>query len=295
MIPLYGRLIRGTLIQESALTSSGSEAESSSPDVMCARDGRGRFVITGSSLAGALNQTAAKICRELFSPEKLDNQTHWNRVTGKTTGKPTADDEVFVQSLWNFDHAYHDEGHVEWRQGVGIRQATGAAALEKGVLFDVETLPAGGRWDFFLDIDAHRIFEFCLLGARTEEDQRRARETARDVIELATLALWEWVEGRCWLGGNAARGQGWLRLDRDSVETIDLKPEQAPLWPSNEFDTIDATWAALSPVGAASTGLTFPQETLDRIGSGEFGCAGTGNDSGVNEPFFQPGQTRLRG
>ena len=48
---LYRTLVRGRLVQESALCVGGSTPEAGGADLPCARDGRDRLTIPGSGLA----------------------------------------------------------------------------------------------------------------------------------------------------------------------------------------------------------------------------------------------------
>src|SRR4051812_13962471 len=105
---------------------------------------------------------------------------------------------------------------VERRQGVGIRQETGATASEAAALFDLETVPAGMSWGFFLEIDARRA--------------------GPEVEALALYALHEWLEGRCWLGAAAARGLGWLTLEEPEVLRLPATAAFIDCWPDNSRD-----------------------------------------------------------
>src|SRR5262249_18373605 len=145
-------------------------------------------------------------------------------------GKPIPEGEE-RQSLWHFWPAHPvKEPRTEFRQGVGIRQATGATAAEARALFDVETIPAGQRWELFFEVDT--------LRGRGEANQLEA---------AALLTLCEWAQGRCWLGASAARGLGWLSLDDLQVLRLPLTEAAIDAWPDNTLERSQA-WKKLLPL-----------------------------------------------
>ncbi len=216
----YRTLISGVLEQTSGL-SVGAGASLWESDTACCRDGQGRLTIPGSGLAGALVETTARLFpRLLAEPDR--KRLLGQRVTGKELdGVQRREDEagldLFQQSVWRVANSHPiGKPDTEWRQGAGIRQATGASAGEKRALYDFEFVPVGIRWEFFLEIDTFR--------------------GNADAEALAVLALQEWVVGRCWLGRSAARGTGWIRLLQDELLRVlrpDRRPEHVACWPNN--------------------------------------------------------------
>jgi CRISPR/Cas system CSM-associated protein Csm3 (group 7 of RAMP superfamily) len=206
MTRCYRTLIHGKLRQQSALTVGGSPEQPGGADIQCARDGLGRLTIPGSSLAGCLIETAGRVFPQLFAP--ADRAELWGRITSKTHAGVA---EEVLQSLLQFRPAHRERDEVGLRQGVGIRQKTMAAAVEGQALFDLETLPPGEDWDFFLEIDALRGGE--------------------KVEAVALYALSEWAEGRCWLGASAARGLGWMKLEDVEILRLPLTREAVDAWP----------------------------------------------------------------
>lgn len=188
-------LVFGTLVQESALSVGGSEAEGLA-DRYVARDGRGRLVIPGRAIAGALIAMAKRFypllpdCVSAGWEERPDDRglkpSVWHPFNSHPV-RPRADQTA----VWAWCEPH--EVPTELRQGVGIRQDTGARA--HGILYEVECVPAGTRWSFLLEI-------------RTRE----AGELGPLVEAMAVRVLQHWSQGRCWLGGAVARGLGWLRL-----------------------------------------------------------------------------------
>jgi CRISPR/Cas system CSM-associated protein Csm3 (group 7 of RAMP superfamily) len=218
MTRIYRTLVRGRLRQQTSLVVGGSSARIGGADVQCARDGQGRLTIPGTSLAGCLVETAGRVFPDLFQPRESRAEL-WRRITGKTrTG--VADD--VLQSLWHFRPAHRTTEWVEWRQGVGLRQATSAAATEARALYDLETIPAGEAWDLFLDVDTLR---------------------GGDKLEaVGLLALGEWGQGRCWLGAGPARGLGWMRLEDLEVLRLPATAEALDSWPDSTR-SLEETWA----------------------------------------------------
>ena len=143
--PSARTLTRGTLRQVSAFVTSGTTERLGGADLQCSRDGMGRLTMAGTGLAGAFVETAGRIFPELFTSD-LAAASHWNSLTGKRikTQKRKENDPPpdLLQSVWNFLPS-HCSSDLELRQGVGIRQATGAAAIEQKALYDSEQVPAG--------------------------------------------------------------------------------------------------------------------------------------------------------
>ena len=191
----YRTVVLGTLVQDTALTVGGGQGQGE-PESACLRDGLGRLTLPATGLAGALVETAARVCPDLL-PTIEEARAHgdrppWTRaVTGKLQSAPErrpGEPELrFLQSVWSFENAHPADARggapaarTEWRQGAGIRQATGATAVEKGALYDAEAVPEGTRWSFRFEVDTAR--------------------PAGDLAEaLALCALEEWVRGRACL------------------------------------------------------------------------------------------------
>jgi CRISPR/Cas system CSM-associated protein Csm3 (group 7 of RAMP superfamily) len=208
----YRTLIVGRLEQDSALAVGGA-GEAGLADRSVSRDGLGRLVIPGRSLAGALVAMARKMYDPLPSlissgvPESRGGdhplQSVW-RVFHAHPLSPTCEDDCY----WTL--AKPGETPVELRQCVGIRQDTGARA--GGRLFDTECVPRGTVWNFLLEIDTH------------------AAGDQADLVEgVAARVLGHWKQGRCWLGGDVARGMGWMTLKQVALRRISL--EERRLWP----------------------------------------------------------------
>lgn len=198
----YRTLFVGKLVQESALSVGGNRPIEEFDEPLC-RDGLSRLTLRGDSLAGALVATARKLYRDV--PDYVSGDA------SKTLSRRDA----MTPSLWRVftSHPIECEGMPEARQGVGIRQATGAAA--EGVLFDAEVIPRGVGWWFCLEVDT-------------------CSERGRHARRIAVGALQEWQRGRCWLGRSVARGMGWMRLDELRAFRLDIT--HAKQWPNSHAE-----------------------------------------------------------
>ena len=214
--PGYKTVVFGTLVQQSALSIGGTDTELSSTDQPFARDGQGRPTLTGSGMAGGLLETTARMFPDAFAVNTEDKMSQVvSLITGKRIGQTsTTQRELnYSSSIWQFQHAHPNRSLFDLRQGVGIRQATGATAIEQRALYDSEVLPRGTQWPFELEIDTWR--------------------GGIDSEVISFYSILEWMDGRCWLGANAARGCGWLKLDRVAVIRMPLTEESLNLWPDN--------------------------------------------------------------
>ena len=181
-------IFTATLVQDSALSISGLDRESTSDQPFTVVDGKP--VLSGRGLKGA----AVAMARRFFDP------------------LPRAVSEIVRQeelrrSAWLFRNAERIGGSEKprLRSGVGILQATGARA--DGVLYDREVMPAGTKWELDLRVD------WRLVGND---------EQAAEVEGILGYVLDKhWKEGRCWLGGGAARGLGFCHLTELKAYRID--------------------------------------------------------------------------
>ncbi len=241
----YRTLVRGKLVQRSGLTVGGSPLDPTGSDIQCHRDGRGRLTVPGSSLAGAFIETAARICPELVEsrgPVRLHNRYAYqdlDRLSGKSRDgcakvRPPreGESEMYQSLLYVYPcHMVKMDYPVERRQGVGIRQRTGAAAIDQRALFDHEVVPAGTGWDFLTEIDT------CRAGACAES--------------LILLALLEWAQDRCWLGASVARGTGWLTLADLEVLRLPMTEDAVEAWPTNSKESLGDLWEVAQAIGGA--------------------------------------------
>lgn len=170
-------LFTATLVQDSALSVSGLDRESSADQSFALIDGKPTLV--GRGLKGA----AVAMARRFFDP----------------LPRAVSDDikhGALRRSAWEFADATAP-GVPRVRAGVGIRHKTGARA--GGVLYDREVIPAGTKWQLSFRVDWSHV---------TSESEGREAEGI-----LGYVLAQHWAQGRCWLGGGAARGLGWCHLE----------------------------------------------------------------------------------
>ena len=172
-------IFTATLVQDSALSVSGLDRESTSDQPFTLIDGKP--ILSGRGLKGS----AVAMARRFFDPLP--------RSVSEEIGRK----EALRRSAWRFrDARITGNEKPRLRSGVGILQATGARA--EGVLYDREVMPKGTKWDLVLRVD------WRLAGSD---------EQAEEVEGILGYVLDKyWKEGRCWLGGGAARGLGFCHL-----------------------------------------------------------------------------------
>ncbi len=170
-------LFTATLVQDSALSVSGLDCESSAdqPFALVA----GVPTLVGRGLKGA----AVAMAKRLFDP--LPRVVSDDIKNG-----------ALRRSAWEFADAI-TTAPTRVRAGVGIRQKTGARA--GGVLYDCEVVLAGTRWQLSFRVDWSYV---------TNDDEGREAEGI-----LGHVLAQHWSRGRCWLGGGAARGLGWCHIE----------------------------------------------------------------------------------
>ncbi len=173
-------LFTATLVQDSALTVSGLDRESSADHPFTLVNGVPTLV--GRGLKGA----AVAMAKRLFDP----------------LPRSVSDDvknSALRRSAWEFADATPRDPAVvpRLRAGVGIGHKTGART--RGVLYDREIIPAGTTWGLAFRVD------WSLT-----EDESEAIESEGI---LGYVLAQHWSQGRCWLGGDVARGLGWCHLE----------------------------------------------------------------------------------
>ncbi|MBI2570804.1 MAG: hypothetical protein HYV63_27700 [Candidatus Schekmanbacteria bacterium] len=178
-------LFTATLVQDSALSVSGLDRESSADQPFALVDGVPTLV--GRGLKGA----AVAMAKRFFDP----------------LPRAVSDDikhGALRRSAWEFADATAP-GVPRVRAGVGIRHKTGARA--GGVLYDREVIPAGTKWQLSFRVDWSHV---------TSEAEGREAEGI-----LGYVLAQHWAQGRCWLGGGAARGLGWCHLEDPTAYRFD--------------------------------------------------------------------------
>ena len=239
----YKLLISGTLVQQTAFSTGGNRLETdnnSDIDNLLAKDGKGRYTLRGTSLAGAFLATAKQLLdsnKELKDTELLIDRD--KKLKGITEHTPAEQQKILKkffkdeekkkgkelnykdwlqeqprmnESLWIFHHAHPTctDIETEVRDNVAIHQQTGAA--KDGAKFDAEILPVGTRWDFLMEVDEYR-----------DDDTNKA-----SAIALHVAKQWQQC---CWLGRDVARGLGWIKLE--NLKVYRLTTEHISQWPDS--------------------------------------------------------------
>lgn len=203
-------LFTATLVQDSALSVSGLDRETSADQPFALVDGVPTLV--GRGLKGA----AVAMARRFFDPLPRaisDDISHG----------------ALRRSAWEFADAV-TTGAARIRAGVGIRHKTGARA--GGVLYDREVIPAGTKWQLNFRVDR----SFALDDAEFTE--------AEGI--LGYVLAEHWAKGRCWLGGGAARGLGWCHVE--SLKSYRLDDAAYEAWVKSGRTTLPAALAVVPAV-----------------------------------------------
>lgn len=233
MINVVKTVFTATLVQDSALSVGGIDRQSTA-DQPLALIGE-TPVLSGRGLKGAAVAMARRFFRDLprSISENLDRE------------------EALVRSAWEFRDAKAEKGFkLGLRAGVGILHKTGARA--QGVLYDREVVEAGARWPLTLCVDWYWAKE--------------ANEKPELVEGILHYVLSEhWAKKRCWLGGGAARGLGWCRLE--DLKTFRLDQEAYDRWRHDE-SVLPQKTAQLTP--ASPTKSWYFREKEIELCAGEY-------------------------
>jgi CRISPR/Cas system CSM-associated protein Csm3 (group 7 of RAMP superfamily) len=208
-------LFTATLVQDSALSVSGLDRESSTDQPFAVVDGVP--ILVGRGLKGA----AVAMARRFFDP------------LPRSVSEEPERHSALRRSAWEFA----DAAPVDWttpriRAGMGIRHKTGARA--KGVLYDREVIPAGTKWALTFRVD----WSHAEIAGAVEAEGI-----------LGYILAQHWAQARCWLGGGAARGLGWCHIE--NLRTYRLDEVEYDRWvesgraqlppPLNEVPRVEPT------------------------------------------------------
>lgn len=207
-------LFKAILVQDSALSVTGLDRDNSSDHPFTVVDGVPLLV--GRGLKGA----AVAMARRYFDP------------LPRSVSEVPALKASLQRSAWEFAHARPVLSKpVDLRPGVGILQETGARA--EGILYDHEVVPVDTEWNVEFRVNW------------------RYAGTDADEVEgiLGYVLAKHWQQGRCWIGGNVARGMGWChlkdlqayRLDEPALEQWLLSQHRDLPPPESTVPTVEPT------------------------------------------------------
>lgn len=243
------RAITAKLTLRTALhVGTGEDTETA--DDLVRRDVRGRLLIPGTAVAGALRSIATRLA------PRFDGAKPCQALTGEQASEacqclvcqlfgdvnPREDTDVATAArVLVYDAVLETSPALLIRDGVGIDRVTGAAARRERIKFDYEVLPAGTTFKLRLEIDPR-------LG--NEEK----------TLPLLAAALAEWEQGRGAVGGRVGRGLGafeltdvqWIERDLTQTDVLIEFLRTGPPWNASDGDR---DWLA-SKVDAARRLIT---------------------------------------
>jgi len=232
-------LFTAILVQDSALSVSGLDRESSADQPFALVDGAPTLV--GRALKGAAVAMAKRFFEPL-PPAVSDVIEPLTRAVPDVI-KPLR------RSAWEFADAT-TTAIPRLRAGVGIRHKTGARA--SGVLYDREVIPAGTRWQLCFRVDRSYALD---------DDEFKEAEGI-----LGYVLAEHWAKGRCWLGGGVARGLGWCHIEGLKAYRLDAAAYEA--WVTSGRASL---LAPLQQVPTVSPTRSWYFRTLDvNISFGEY-------------------------
>lgn len=227
------RAITAKLTLRTALhVGTGKDTETA--DDLLRRDARGRLLIPGTAIAGALRSIATRLA------PRFDGAKPCQALTGE---QPNEACQCLVCQLFGdvnprentsvataarvlvYDAVLETSPAVLIRDGVGIDRVTGAAARRERIKFDYEVLPAETTFKLRLEIDSRL----------TNEEK---------TLPLLAAALAEWEQGRGAVGGRVARGLGafgltdvqWLERDLTQTDVLIEFLRTGPPWDASDGD-----------------------------------------------------------
>jgi CRISPR/Cas system CSM-associated protein Csm3 (group 7 of RAMP superfamily) len=227
------RAITATLRLRTAL-HIGTGQDSETTDDLLRRDARGRLLIPGTAIAGALRSLATRLaprfrgeqlCQALKGP--MTNQACQClvcRLFGDVNPSEE-NEEASAARVLVYDAVLADVPGLQIRDGVGIDRVTGAAARRERIKFDYEVLPAGTIFKLRLEIDP-----------RLPDEEK--------TLPLLASVLAEWEQGRGVVGGRVGRGLGafdltdvqWIERDLNQPNVLIDFLRNGPPWDTTDGD-----------------------------------------------------------
>jgi len=181
----------------------GTGNDTETVDDLLRRDNRGRPLIPGTAITGALRSIATRLAPRLegegpcHAVKAKDPKKACRclvcRLFGDVNPQEDAEEGGNAARILVYD-AVLESSDVQIRDGVGIDRVTGAAARREHIKFDLEVLPAGTKFKLRIEIDP-----------KWKQDE--------SALQLLAASLAEWKEGRGAVGGRVSRGLGGFTLE----------------------------------------------------------------------------------
>ncbi|KAF0208380.1 MAG: hypothetical protein FD171_863 [Actinobacteria bacterium] len=239
----------------------GGETEGNVVDLVPAVDGRGRFYVPGTSLAGALREWMTR--RVLGGEPAVDGLWGFQRSDAGHASFVTVEDAVV---------ALPKGASVEVRDGVGIDRVTGAAA--PSVKYDRAVLPRDSRLAIRILVDAALADDAAHVESQVAELVRalsqglirlgagKTRGLGRVVLENAKVLRQD-------LGSRA----GMLSVLRGSPE--ELRIDELAALPMNPVPMLEVTvdWRSVGPLMVGSGRANLGVDHLPLVGHTDDGVA----------------------
>ncbi len=231
------RTITGKLILRTPLhigISDGTEAV----DDLLRRDARGRLLIPGPSLAGALRAIATRLGPRFVGQESclaLKDEDYGNKACeclvcqlfGNVNPQVTVGEAPSV-IIYNALPTRNPETQI--RDGVGIDRVSGAAARKERLKFDIEVVSAETAFDLRIELESK------LSNANT-------------ALDLLAASLAEWEAGRGVAGGRVGRGMGAfalveVRFNEQKLDTVESLVDFLKKGPDRQGNGGDSNWVS---------------------------------------------------
>jgi len=227
------RAMTATLRLRTAL-HVGTGQDSETTDDLLRRDVRGRLLVPGTAIAGALRSLATRLA------PRFDGEQPCQALTGPTTNEACQclvcrlfgdvnpgeeNEEASAARVLVYDAVLADVPGLQIRDGVGIDRVTGAAARRERIKFDYEVLPPGTTFKLRLEIDP-----------RLPDEEK--------TLPLLASVLAEWEQGRGVVGGRVGRGLGafdltdvqWIERDLNQPNVLIDFLRNGPPWDATDGD-----------------------------------------------------------
>ena len=245
--------VAGTLETVTAVRPGGW-GSSAYADLVVARDGLGRLMIPGTSLAGALRSWLGSVTGPAGGP--LFDRAALAAVFGDLEHRSQ---QGTVCRIMVDDAVAAGDVSAVIRDGVGIDRVTGSAA--GGILYQQEVIPPGTR------------FAVRITAAQSATDTERVCTALNHLVQALAA-------GRVEIGAARTRGLGQVRLSGITRTRVDLADRAQVLgWlcgrpaPAPAADTalpgdgrlgIEVTWSAVTPVMVRASTVNEAEPDRDR-------------------------------